>query len=793
MSSKQMLTNFGGLILTLLAGPGVAAPGPDASLKTRADFGAAVAIADGVVYVGEPRVPMRPGTVYMYRRAGSSWSEVGRLTASDSSAGDGFGMSIDIDGNTMIVGALNIYGESSGHAYIFERDRAGAWRQVARFVSTPNAADAFGMAVALSGDVALVGAPRDNDNKGAVHVFHRTGAGAWSRNAKWNPPPAAEMMGFGVMLEVDGPTALVVSRRGMYEFRRDGTQWKAGHTFDLGGAGVLGPGDAVALSGETAWIGTTGEQRAGAVLEFQRDATSGQWSLARRITPSAGDPDARFGNSVVQSGERLWIGAPGENEGRGAVHVYRRDPSGWTRQATLQSADAQADDRFGAPLAASGNIAVVGMSGADFGAGKAAVFESDAAGLAWNPSSTLLSNSPGLEAVTGGEVRCESGKARIFECGGAVDLQSFLPIQAIGGGRGVELCGIWGWTDAQTRKEYALVGRVDGAAFVDVTDPARPIYVGQVLRTEGSPGSAWREIKTYKDHAYIVSDAARDHGMQVFNLARLREYRGTPITFKPDTTYHQFGSAHNIVINEETGFAYATGAGESGESCGGGLHMIDIREPMRPAFVGCFSDPQTGMMKTGYTHDAQCVLYHGPDRDYQGREICIGSNETAISIADVTDKKNPKAVSRVPYPTAGYTHQGWFTEDQRYFYVDDELDEVDGTAAKTRTLIFDLNDLDDPRLTKEFLGTTSASDHNLYIRGNLMYQANYVAGLRIIDITKPLEPVEIGFFDTVPAGENKPGFSGAWSNYPFFPSGTIVVSSIEQGLFVLRKRPGPVS
>jgi choice-of-anchor B domain-containing protein len=120
--------------------------------------------------------------------------------------------------------------------------------------------------------------------------------------------------------------------------------------------------------------------------------------------------------------------------------------------------------------------------------------------------------------------------------------------------------------------------------------------------------------------------------------------------------------------------------------------------------------------------------------------------------------------------------------------MDDELDELQRTASRTRTLIWDVSDLDDPQLVGEFMGTTAASDHNLYIRGDTMYQSNYVAGLRIVDISDPLNPREVGYFDTVPYGPNSPGFRGSWSNYPYFPSGTIIVTSVREGLFVLRKR-----
>ena len=126
--------------------------------------------------------------------------------------------------------------------------------------------------------------------------------------------------------------------------------------------------------------------------------------------------------------------------------------------------------------------------------------------------------------------------------------------------------------------------------------------------------------------------------------------------------------------------------------------------------------------------------------------------------------------------------------------MNDELDEIQGSTPRTRTIIWDVTDLDDPQLVGEFLGNTEATDHNLYIRDNLMYQSHYQAGLRIVDISDPRNPVEIGYFDTVPYGTNTPGFGGSWSNYPFFKSGTIIVTSGNEGLFLLKKREGePIS
>ncbi|MGH7459513.1 MAG: choice-of-anchor B family protein, partial [Longimicrobiales bacterium] len=294
------------------------------------------------------------------------------------------------------------------------------------------------------------------------------------------------------------------------------------------------------------------------------------------------------------------------------------------------------------------------------------------------------------------------------------------------------------------------------------------------------------------DHAYIVSDGAGEHGMQVFDLTQLRAVKGAPVKFEPTTLYKRINSAHNIVINEESGFGYAAGSSAGGEMCAGGLHMMDLREPKNPKFAGCFAHEGTGRVGRGYTHDAQCVIYRGPDQRYRGREICLNSNENALSIADVTDKSNPKPLSVARYPNPGYTHQGWLTDDHKYFYVDDEGDLLAGSVQTTRTTIWDMSNLEDPVLAKAFMGSMTASAHNLYVKGNFVYQANYRYGLHILDISDPVNPKEVGYFDTAPYLEG-PGFSGAWSNYPFFKSGTIIVTSTQEGLFVLKKRPATIS
>jgi len=366
---------------------------------------------------------------------------------------------------------------------------------------------------------------------------------------------------------------------------------------------------------------------------------------------------------------------------------------------------------------------------------------------------------------------CENGMAGIYPCDG-YDLMSHIPIDILGGS-GAEGNDSWGWTDSTTGKEYALVGTTTGSAFVDISDPTEPLLLG-TLPTATS-NSLWRDIKVYSDYAFIVSEAG-SHGMQVFDLTRLRNVTNAPEIFTADAHYTEFGSAHNIVINEESGYAYAVGT----STFNGGIHFVDIQDPTNPIAAGGFADG-------GYSHDAQVVTYHGPDSDYTGSEILVGSNENEIVIANITDKTNPISISTQNYPNIAYTHQGWFTEDHRYFIVGDELDELN-FGNNTRMMIFDLQDLDNPIFLNEYFGPTTAIDHNGYVGGNKFYLANYRAGVRIHDISNIASGTmsEIGFFDTYPNSDST-GFNGAWNVYPYFPSGNIIISDIEGGLFIVRE------
>ncbi len=381
-------------------------------------------------------------------------------------------------------------------------------------------------------------------------------------------------------------------------------------------------------------------------------------------------------------------------------------------------------------------------------------------------SPAVVAPPPAPPPLSTGPSPCTNGSAGDFQCSG-ISLGKRVTLETMGGTQGND---VWGWFDTQTGKEYALMGLTNGTAFVDISDPESPVFFGH-LPTQ-TIESNWRDIKVYQDHAYIVADNAGPHGMQVFDLTRLRGLTA-PQTFSADVSYGDFGSAHNIAIDEESGFAHAVGT----DTCGGGLHIIDIRTPNNPLFAGCHS--------TVETHDTQCVIYKGPDTDHRDHEICFSSNGDHFEIVDVTAKSAPATISSATYQQLGFVHQGWLTEDHRFFLVGDELDEF-AFNVPTRTHIFDISNLDAPAYLVAHEAATVATDHNLYILGNRVFEANYTSGLRVLEFGDLAndELVEIAFFDTFPASDAS-GFAGAWSVYPYLPSGTIIVSDGATGLFIL--------
>lgn len=182
---------------------------------------------------------------------------------------------------------------------------------------------------------------------------------------------------------------------------------------------------------------------------------------------------------------------------------------------------------------------------------------------------------------------CVNGIASEFSCDNYA-LLSNIPLSFFNAGTANDS---WGWTDPTTQKEYAIIGLNNGTVFIDVTNPNEAIYLGKL--PTATKNSIWRDLKVYNDYAFIVSEAA-NHGMQVFDLKRLRNVTNPPETFSSDNRITSFGNAHNIVINEDTGYAYVVGA----NTFGGGPHFFNIQNPSSPIDEGGYST-------AGYSHDAQ--------------------------------------------------------------------------------------------------------------------------------------------------------------------------------------------
>jgi choice-of-anchor B domain-containing protein len=723
---------------------------PAAASHTGEAFGQSLDAADGLILVasGDPK-SFWGGTVLAYD-ATEGWHATGRLPLVDTAAVvegelDLAGIMsilrparrvVATDGHLAVVAVLG--GGGAAGVRIYRLDDSGLWLKEADLAPAEgDRHQAFGTSLILSGDRVVVGSPNEDDH-GAVFVFMRSATGEWHQDARLTPEDV-EVRGFGSALVFDGDRVVVGAR----------------------GSGT----------------------RPGAVTTYGRDEATGGWVAENRLMSPDDAPEEGFGAALAVYGDELWIGAPNADDGAGQVHRFTRDGSGgpWTASGSVMATAVESGYQFGASLAVGDALAVVGAPGADGNAGRAVVVDRTDSGWV---EAAMLDDGLRSEMIVGNETRCEGGRAAQFTCD-RVDLLAYLPVETFGGGAGEGVSDLWGWTDPVTGHEYALIGRVGGAAFVDITDPVAPVYLGTVPANN----SLARDLKVYRDHLFFTGDGAGDHGLVVFDLTRLRDVTQPPVTFEPDARYTGIASAHNLILDPESGYAYPVGASGGGTTCGGGLHMVDIRDPVNPSFAGCYTDTE-GLLWAGRTHDGQCVVYRGPDEGYQGRQICFASNETALRIVDVTDKDSPVPLAAATYPGRAYIHQGWLTDDQRFFYLDDELDELVGQTERTRTLILDVADLDDPVVVGEYLGSTSASDHNLYIKGDRMYQANYRAGLQIIDISDRENPVEIGGFDTTPYDDgNPPGFSGAWTAYPFFESGVVVVSSWWEGLFIVKPSP----
>lgn len=371
-----------------------------------------------------------------------------------------------------------------------------------------------------------------------------------------------------------------------------------------------------------------------------------------------------------------------------------------------------------------------------------------------------------LTSLTQAQTICENGFADIYACDG-YDLLTYLPLSSVGGGENGNDC--WGWVDSESSREFVLFGRSNGMSVIEITDPLAPSFIAD-LPTASSP-SLWRDIKVIDNYAYIVSEAGM-HGMQILDLTEVLELGGFPFNITATVNYLGFGNSHNIAVNTETKYAYAVGT----NTFGGGLHIVDVSDPMSPFLAGSYDG--------AYSHDVQPVVYMGEDTDYQGQEIVFCFNGgSGVSILNAEDKTDVYLIKQISYNEGFYTHQGWLSEDHHMLYFNDELDEIN-IGNNTRTYMMNVDDLDNPELVGFYESTIASVDHNLYTHNGLLYASNYTSGLRVSTILEDGSIQPQGFFDTYPLND-EPSMVGTWSNYPYFPSGSIAVSNFD-GLFILR-------
>ncbi len=326
----------------------------------------------------------------------------------------------------------------------------------------------------------------------------------------------------------------------------------------------------------------------------------------------------------------------------------------------------------------------------------------------------------------------------------------------------------WGYVSPSGR-EYGIIGLTNAVGFVEITNPVNPVIIGAIR----GPNSVWRDMKVHGEYCYNVIEST-GQGLEIFDLTNIDN--GVVQFVKRTNLGVNMQTSHNIAYNPASGFLYLTLPNING---GRGLVALDTSDPINPVIAGSWSGPP-GVR----CHDAEIVTY--TTGTYAGREIafCFAENDGLV-IADVTNKSNMFTMGSIIYPNTTYCHQGWLSEDRRYVFIGDEADENnDPDVTTTTTYVVDVQDLNNPQFVTSFTSGLPSIDHNMMVRGDFLYEANYSSGLRIFDISDVNNVTEVGFFDTYPFNDN-PGFSGAWGVYPMLPSGRVLVGDGTGGLFVL--------
>ena len=330
---------------------------------------------------------------------------------------------------------------------------------------------------------------------------------------------------------------------------------------------------------------------------------------------------------------------------------------------------------------------------------------------------------------------------------------------------------MWGYTSPSGR-EYAIMGTTTGTGYVDVTRPADPVIVGFI--DDGVFGT--RDMAIFGELAYVTAGSLE---LQIIDLSDIDNGNVTEV--KRTDLGIGFTSSHNVYINAASATLYLPFSNLNDAI---GLPAVSLADPLNPVLVGTWTDAVADVS----CHDVQVITYtSGPNA---GKEIafCFAA-EHGLKIVDVTNKASMVTLSTLDYGTVGLCHQGWASENGRYVFIGDEFDEFSLVAGMT-TYVADVLDLENPTLASTFEYDACNVDHNMMVRGDYLYQANYAAGLRVLDFTSPPNLTEFAHFDTRPE-DNATDFVGAWGVFTDYASGIVVLSDRQRGLFVFANPEPP--
>lgn len=318
-----------------------------------------------------------------------------------------------------------------------------------------------------------------------------------------------------------------------------------------------------------------------------------------------------------------------------------------------------------------------------------------------------------------------------------------------------DLSDVWGY--ANDTGEYALVGVYNGISVVDVTNPYEPVELGFF----NGPESIWRDLKTWGNYLYCINDEDGDGGagLQILNLEELINGDSNP-TYIENMSLG-FETAHNIYI-DENGVLYVFGANYG---IGGALMYDLVANPENPNLLGVFNDY--------YLHDGMV----------RGDTLWGGAiNDGVFTVIDVSDKQNPEIIGSHATPN-NFSHNCWISDDGDYLFT---TDEVSGAFVAAYD-VSNLNDIEEVDRIQAWSPQSSVIPHNTHVDGDFIVTSYYTDGVSVVDISNPSNMIEVGYYDTSEDYSGS-GFNGAWGAYPWLPSGNILVTDIETGLYILEPK-----